>query len=235
MEMTTRESAQRLNVNQSRVRALIGAGSLSARRVGIQWLIDADSLDRHAALISGHATGRSMSPRIAWAAAALVDDVADGLAASERYRLKRRITESSLSIQTVQRWLSRRADGITRYRVGERDIAALLARDDVVATGVSAASHYGLGLSTGGSGDAYVTSQVRDQLVRDYFLIPSSQGNLALRAVDRGWHLATAIADDHHLFVPRLIAGVDLAEDTDARTSRAGRELITAALNSRGW
>ncbi len=220
-------------MHPSRVRALIHAGALRARRVGSQWLIDADSLDRHASLIAGHATGRSMSPRIAWATAALIDGRTDGLIASERYRLRRRLADTDISVETVQRWLSRRADDVARYRVGERDIPAVVGRDGVVATGVSAASDYRLGLGAGGSGDAYVTSQARYRLVRDYALIPSTRGNLTLRVVDQGWHLATATAGEHHLVAPRLIAGVDLVEDNDARTRSAGRKLISAALD--GW
>jgi len=231
MELTTRETAERLSVHPSRVRALIQAGALRARRVGSQWLIDVDSLDRHAALIAGHATGRSLSPRIAWATAALADGRVDGLLASERYRLRRRIAATNLSVETVQRWLSRRADDVSRYRVGERDILAVLGQEGVVATGVSATSDYGLGLGTGGFGDAYLSSEVRDRLVRDYSLIPSARGNLTLRVVDQGWHLATATSVDHHLVAPRLIVGVDLAEDPDARTCSAGRKLITAALD----
>lgn len=233
MDLTTRETAERLNVHPSRVRALIHAGALRARRVGNQWLVDVDSLDRHAALIAGRATGRSMSPRIAWATAALVDGMPDGLVATERYRLRRRLAETNLSVETVQRWLSRRADDVGRYRVGERDIAGLVGDDGVVATGVSAASDYGLGLGTGGAGDAYVTSQARDRLVRHYALIPSTRGNLTLRVVDQGWHLPTATAGEHHRIAPRLITGVDLAEDIDARARSAGRRLITAALL--GW
>ncbi|WP_204079150.1 excisionase family DNA-binding protein [Mycobacterium riyadhense] len=223
LELATRETAQRLKVHPSRVRALIGSGGLRARRVGSQWLVDADSVDRHAALIAGRATGRSMSPRIAWAAAAHVDGIADGLAASERYRIRRRLAGSRPTVETVQRWLSRRSDDIGRYRVGERDIPDLLASADVVASGVSAASHYGLGLGVGGAGDAYVSSQVRDRLVRDYALIPSDRGNLTLRVVDQGWHLATATAAENCRVAPRLITGVDLVDDADARTRRSGR------------
>lgn len=233
MELTTHEAAGRLNVHPSRVRALIQAGALRARRVGSQWLIDAESLDRQASLIAGRATGRSMSQRIAWATAAVVDGMADGLVASERYRLRRRLADTDLSVETAQRWLSRRADVIARYRVGERDIADVVGHDDVVATGVSAAADYGLGLGTGGSGDAYVISRVRDRLVRDYSLIPSAKGNFTLRVVDQGWHLLTAAARESRLVAPRLIVGVDLVEDADERTRSAGRRLISAALD--GW
>lgn len=36
-----------------------------------------------------------------------------------------------------------------------------------------------------------------------------------------------------HVVVPRLIAGVDLADDTDARTRSAGRRLIAQVLEER--
>src|SRR3954451_24557382 len=65
MELTTREAAERLNVNQSRVRALVASGVLEARRIGSQWVIDDESVDRQAALTSARASGRSMSRRIA--------------------------------------------------------------------------------------------------------------------------------------------------------------------------
>jgi excisionase family DNA binding protein len=234
MELTTRETAQRLNVHPSRVRALIASGALRARRVGNQWLIDIESLDRHAELIAGHARGRPMSQRVAWATAALVDGIPDQLEPSERYRLRRRLTDVSRSVETIQRWMSRRADGTSRYRVGERDISALLGRPDVVATGISAAADYGIGLGAGASADAYVTSDTRDRLIREHFLIASGQGNLTLRVVDEGWHLVTMRPGEYRQITPRLIVAVDLAEDTDLRTRNAGRELISDALQSWG-
>ena len=230
MEVTTREAAQRLNVHRSRVRALIASGALRARRVGSQWLIDADSLDRQAALVGGNATGRSMSTRIAWATAALVDGLDDNLVATERYRLRRRLADTQPTVEMVQRWLSRRADDATRYRIGERDIDAVLCEDGVVSTGVSASDAYGLGLGTGGSGDAYVTGEVQDRLVRGYALIPSSRGNLTLRVMNSAWHLDSATTADGRRVAPRLIVGADLADDTDVRTQTAGRQLILSAL-----
>ena len=41
----TAEAARRLNVTQSRVRAMIDAGRLKAMRVGREWLIDPKDLD----------------------------------------------------------------------------------------------------------------------------------------------------------------------------------------------
>lgn len=231
MEVTTREAAERLRVNQSRVRALVAAGTLEARRVGSQWLIDADSVDRQAALTTAKATGRAMAKRVAWA----TGDLADGgeaawLTAAERSRLRKRLREAA-STEVLQKWLRSRSSQVTRYRVGEADLDELLRTDGVVATGVSAATDHGLGLGTGGDGDAYVDGDVLDRLVRDYFLIESRSGNLTLRLVEHNLHLLTARETDGLRVTTRLIVGVDLADDRDTRTRSAGRTLLDAVLN----
>lgn len=236
MELTTREAAERLSVNQSRVRALVASGGLSARRVGDRWLVDPDSVDRQLALTSARATGRSMSQRIAWAAA----DLADGgdaawLAANERSRLRQRLAAAATSSEVMQRWLRTRADSVSRYRVGERDLDALLADDGVVRTGVSAAEAYRLGLGTAGTGAAYVTADVEQRLVDEFFLIPSQTGNLTLRIVAEGWHQRTARQFGGHRVATRLVVGVDLADDTDVRAQSAGRTLIRTVLDEKGW
>lgn len=41
----TAEAARRLNVTQSRVRAMIDSGRLKAMKVGREWLIDPKNLD----------------------------------------------------------------------------------------------------------------------------------------------------------------------------------------------
>lgn len=226
--VTTLQAAERLGVHPSRVRALIAAGALLARRAGRQWLIDADSLDRHADLVAAGATGRSFAPRIAWAAAALCDGLDDGLTAADRYRLRSRLVHSADrdvdACALVRRWLSRRANSVDRYRVGERDLAQLLAADGVLATGISAASEYSLGLAAGGSADAYVNDQTRRELVEKFVLIDSARGNLTLRVTDA--------APFDNAAAPRLIAGADLADDADARTRAAGCALINDALRA---
>lgn len=236
MELTTREAAERLSVNQSRVRALVSAGALEARRVGSQWVVDADSVDRQAALTSARATSRAMSQRVAWAAA----DLADGgdaawLRANERSRLRRRLSTAATSAELVQRWLRHRSDAEIRYRVGERDLDALLGTEGVVRTGVSAAEAYGLGLGTGGSADAYVTAEVEQRLVDEFFLIASRSGNLFLRVVEDGWHQGTARQIGGHTVTARLVVGVDLADDSDVRTQGTGRALIDTVLSEKGW
>ena len=230
--VTAAQAAQRLGVNPSRVRALIAAGALAATRAGRQWLVDVDSLDRQFELTVAGATGRPFAPRIAWAAAALCDRQRDGLAPNERTRLRRRLAgldiEGSKTCAQVQRWLARRALSVCRYRIGERDITELLGADGVLATGISAVEAYDLGLGTGGFADAYVDERVHRKLVKDSVLIDSARGNLTLRTTDS--RLCDAAFESK--VAPRLIAGVDLAEDTDARTRAAGCALVSHALRT---
>ena len=46
-ELLTPEAAQRLGVTIGRVNQLIWAGILSARKIGRDWLVDADSVARY--------------------------------------------------------------------------------------------------------------------------------------------------------------------------------------------
>lgn len=226
--ITTQQAAQRLGVHPSRVRALIAAGSLAATRAGNQWLVDADSLDRQADLVAAGATARSFAPRTAWAAAALCDGLATELTAAERHRLRKRLAGATVdgrdTCALVRRWLSRRATSVYRYRAGEQDVTALLSAPAVMPTGISTVDTYDLGLATGGAADAYVSESTRRELVETHFLIDSAGGNVTLRV--------TGVDTLSGEIAPRLIAGVDLADDTDARTRAAGCHLITEALQA---
>lgn len=233
MELTTREAATRLCVSQARVRTLINSGGLTARRVGTLWLIDAASVEHQRGLTTAGATGRAMSPRVAWAAADLADGGTAGwLSATERSRLRRRLSQST-EVDVVRRWMSRRASSIHCYKVGPKDLTALLTDSRVVRTGISAVESYRLGLGTGGAADVYVSSEDLEQLVRGYVLLPTGRGNLTVRVGACGLHQAVARTVDERLVVPRLIAGADLADDTDTRTRSAGRRLLTEVLAER--
>src|SRR5258708_6498012 len=62
--LSVREAAEQLGVSSARVRQLISAGSLPARRSSAGWLIRADAVAHR----SGSArAGRPASPRTAWA------------------------------------------------------------------------------------------------------------------------------------------------------------------------
>lgn len=235
MELTTLQAAARLGVSPARVRALINSGGLTARRVGTLWLIDSASIEHQRGLTSAGATSRAMSPRIAWAAADLADGgTAAWLSATERSRLRRRLTTTT-DVDIVRRWMSRHASSIHRYKVGPKDLTALLTDRRIVRTGISAVESYRLGLGTGGAADVYVSSEDLDQLVRGYVLLSTGPGNLTVRVDDVGLYRAVTRTIDRRLVVPRLIAGADLADDTDARTRSTGRRLLAEVLTDRKW
>lgn len=232
-ELTVPEAAEHLSVHQSRVRELLHAGTLIGRRVGRQWVIRTDDLDRHRELVRGGATSRAMSARTAWAAGALLDGQhTEWLASSERSRLRARLTEHAEEVVTFRRWLSTRQTGTVRLRIADADIAALLGEPGVVATAISAAHSHGLRLSAVGEAEAYVTAAVAKKLTKAYFLIASERGNLLLRTVDGTWHADTAVEHDGRLVTNRLMTAVDLLDSFDARSATAGRELLRQALQS---
>lgn len=230
-EVTTRDAAQILGVDQSRIRALINAGTLPARRIGDRWLLDRTDIERHRALIDSGANTRAMSTRIAWAAAAILDaHPTDWITATERSRLKRRLTTTH-NTHAFQRWLSTRAT-TRQFRVSENDLAELITQQDVIATGISAAATYQINLSNTGQGDAYVTTNTLHRLIDDYLLIESDHGNLTLREVDGHWHEHTARHTTTATAAARLMVGVDLADASDHRSQTAGHRLIATTLHT---
>lgn len=230
-DVSVSDAARRLAVHPSRVRSLIATGQLQARRIGAQWVVDDVDLEEREGFVAAGATSRAMSARIAWAAAALLDgDDPDWLATSERSRLRARLrAHDAKDWQIYRRWLSSRQTAVTCFRVADSDVPALLARDGVVAAGVSAGSAYRLGLGTSGQADAYVSASLLADLVEEFFLIQTGVGNLSLRTVDGDWHLRTAW--DGRV-AARLAVAVDLMDAGDARSRSAGRELLHALLSA---
>lgn len=233
-ELSVREAAAYLGVHPSRVRALLNAGTLHGRRVGSQWLINIEDIDRRKALIRGGGRSRAMSTRIAWAAAALADGQrADWISASERTRLRTRLLHhgTAADLPSYQRWLSTRQQGVTRYRLAAPDLPDLLSVTGVVATGLSAARAFGCGLGPGGQADIYVTDTVARSLIKSFFLIASTKGNLTMRVVDGAWHQDTATVLNGQRVTPRLITALDLLDQRDARSTSTGRDLLTTTLH----
>ena len=231
VELTVREAAAHLQVHQSRVRGLLRAGTLAGRRVGHLWVIDLDELDRHRDLVRGGGTSRAMSPRVAWAAGALVDgQPTPWLTSSERARLAARLRAHNGEVRPFQRWLGRRQLDVTRYRVADADVGPFLAEAGVVATGVSAAAAYRLGLGAVNEAEAYVTAAVAERLVDTYVLVASDRGNLTLRTVAGSWHVDTRVESTGLDVAPRLMVAVDLLDRRDTRTTAAGHRLLTTTL-----
>jgi excisionase family DNA binding protein len=229
-ELTVQEAAERLQVHQSRVRGLIGAGTLSGRRVGRQWLVTTEDVERQEALTRAGVRSRSMSARTAWAAGALVDGQAtEWLADSERSRLAARLRGAE-GTAIFQRWLAKRHSSVTRYRIADTDIAAFLNETDVVATGLTAARSHGVRLGSTNEAEVYVDDRRLQVLDRTYLLVASTQGNLVVHHTEDLWHLRTQEQRDGLQITTRLMTAVDLLDQTASRSRSTGRDLLLSAL-----
>lgn len=229
--VTVREAAERLGVNASRVRAMIAAGQLVGQRVGSQWTLDLDSLERRERLHQTGARQRPLSTRSAWGAAALLDDHSAGwLSASERTRLRSRLRNASVEdTGTFVRWMAARHCVVRRYQVAQKELGEVLREEGVVASGVTAAAALRLGLGSAGQveGEAYCREATHLRLVHDYLLVASGQGNLLVHEVaDQN----VKIAGSSSRTAWRLVVAVDLLERADAGSRATGADLLREVL-----
>ncbi|MFJ5984505.1 helix-turn-helix domain-containing protein [Lentzea sp. NPDC092896] len=233
-ELSVREAAERLEVNQARIRALLAAGQLAGRRIGSQWVVHDDAVQARLEIAASD-RGRPLSTRSAWCAAALLDkQEVSWLSTSERSRLRARLSRHPSSEVCTYRWWMQRRARTVRYRVAGSDIPELLKDQGVVAGGISAASHYALGLAFGGEAEIYVNGSDAARLVDEFFLVESDQGNLLVHIDDSGmqWHQRTAAGTDNGLVAPRLVVAADLMDSADSRSRSAGAQLLEQALST---
>ncbi|MFS8102232.1 helix-turn-helix domain-containing protein [Lentzea alba] len=233
-DLSVREAAERLGVNQARVRALLSAGQLAGRRIGSRWVVDGDAVSARLE-IAATDRGRPLSTKSAWCTAALLDgQETSWLTTSERSRLRARLNRHPASeVHTYRWWMQSRARSI-RYRIAAGDIPELLKDHRVVAGGISAAGHYALGLAFGDEAEIYVSSSDASRLVDEFFLIESYQGNLLIHVEDSDadWHQRTAAATDGGLVAPRLIVAADLMDSADTRSRSLGAQLLEQSLKT---
>jgi excisionase family DNA binding protein len=224
---STAEAAHLLGVTSERVRRLAATGDLSARRIGGRWLVDEDAVaDRMAA---PSASVRPMSPRVAWAAAALLDGhAAPWLSQSETSRLRRRLRTAGKDTATWRAWLRNRASDAERLRASTSYLPSLLADERVAATGASAAAVYGSSLQAVGDVEVYASADDLRALRRRYGLVASATTNVVVRLGSGPW-LDAVVRRDGRRVVPSLVVALDLIESRDSRSRRAGEELLRRA------
>ncbi len=214
------EAARELELDPSRVRALIATGALRADKVGGRWLVHWDSVvARRRAPVP---PGRPLTPHNAWALLleASGEPVPGDVEPVARWRRR----------QALQHWgllaIARRID--RRARVGRfwglpGELRALREDEALVLTGSSAAGALKLELAAPDTIDAYVPARRADEIVRAHALqeAPASQANVTLRIVpDDAWLL------DGRRIAPKAAVALDLASYVDPRSSRVGTELL---------
>ena len=234
--ITVKEAATRLDVSEQRVRQLIGDDDILAERHGHVWAVDPVSVDDYRRRRRPTA-GRGLSPRMAWAAllSGLGTAVDDELVATFALRRAERSRLAHLHDRHPNewRWLAHRRADTERFDTFAAYIEQISQMDNVVRTGLSAVRDHGVDLAVHTSTlDVYVDVKTAGDLTRKMRLKPTSVGNLTLRIItDLAPHLAAFVLDRDDM--PPAVVGVDLLDDPDIRTGRAGTELVEKVLDGR--
>jgi excisionase family DNA binding protein len=215
------EAARILGLSPARVRALVVAGQLQGTKIGGRWVVERAAVEarkRHRG-----PGGRPFSPHNAWAMLALAsgEDV-EGVDPSVRSRLRRALVLEAL--EELGPRLSRRAES-RFFDAHPGEISYILADPELVGTGISAAAEYGLDLVSGQEADGYLRASTLKEFAAAHALFPADpMGNVRLRLVpDESWRFL-----GHRSVAPLAVVALDLTEDPDPRSARAGR----AALRS---
>lgn len=232
--ITTGEASRRLGVSAQRLRQLITSGDIHAEHHGHVWAVDPRSVNDYDRRRRPTA-GRSLSPTMAWAAmlsefgTAIDDDLALAfdLHGTERSRLAK-LRERQPG---DWRWLAHRRATTERFNTFDAFLNRIASRDDVVRTGVSALSDHDVDLIAHERHlDVYVLTSVASELTDTMRLEPRATGNLTLRAVPDLDEADFIMGRD---VMPRSVVAVDLLDDSDERTARAGTDLIQTILDGR--
>ncbi len=220
---TVAEAARHLGVSDRRVRALIASGALAATRVGRTYLLSERDVDSFR-LRSRPAHVRAMSPRVAWAAAAMADGTSPvWLRSDERSRLRSRLAAAP-DADVWQAWVSRRAAGRLVLRGSAAQVAAVLADASTVRTGGSATNVASDRLVGPVAAEVWVASlDDAERLRRSLALLRTSAGNIVIH-VPPAAAVPLLGADGENAF--RLVVASDLLADDDPRASAAGAALL---------
>jgi excisionase family DNA binding protein len=192
MLLSLAEAAERLGVNESRVRQRIAAGSLRAQKVGGRWLLEEADVNE----AGRRPPGRPLSSHSAWVLLLLADAIGYreagapgrpgplvGVAPSVRTRSRNRLRalqdrvlnaaavggeEARAQVAAVLRNLLRSRAARHVYAASPLDLDDLRADARVVLSGLS---HPESGIASGGVVEGYVRKADLHGLVRDYLLV----------------------------------------------------------------
>jgi excisionase family DNA binding protein len=218
--MSVREAADRLGVAPVSVRKRISSGSLPAIKRGRDWWLDERVVQRVARQQPG--SGRPLSPAMAWAVLLLAsgdEAAAAKMAGRDRYRSRAREWLSGHPLHDSAPRLRDRARS-EKFDAHPSELARILERPDVMATGVSAADLVGLA-GQASSVEVYAPASHRAAIIDEHALKPG-KGPVHLRWVpDEAWAL---IAGDGG--APRAAVLLDLLESDEPRGRREARRVL---------
>jgi hypothetical protein len=214
------EAAEELSLHPSRVRALAAVGALPAIKIGNRWAVDRMAVARR--LQGEHGAGRPFEPHNAWAVLFLASgNQPDWVSPKVLWRLRR-----ALSLEGLRALVPRLERRATRsaFRAHPGELPHLLEDPVLVRSGISAAGSYDLDLVSGAEAEGYVREGRLTKFQRAHALEPAAigAGNVLIRVVPASaWHL-----DRHDGVAPPAAVAVDLHGAADARSQRAGRQLL---------
>lgn len=214
-EVGVPEVARMLGVSPVRVRQLVEAGGLRARKVSGSWLIDVASVPN-----APRRGGRPMSPRMAWGLVEAVEGRrAPWLSPKDVLRLKHvrvRLRADPGPELFIKAALVERA---VRYELSCSEPEGLRSDPRVVLSGVSDPRSR---MSAADQVEAYVHVDHHRELLSEHLLVESSgrRANVIL-------HVSEVRPSDP---VPLLLLAADLADHDRPRELGRARELIAQAV-----
>jgi excisionase family DNA binding protein len=213
------EAASILGLSPGRVRALVARGQLSASKLGGRWLVERAAVEaRKRQEVSD---GRPFAPHNAWALLFLAsEESVEGIDPSVRSRLRRALRLEGL--EKLGPRLFRRAE--TRFfDAHPGEVAYVLEDSKLVGSGVSAAAEHGLDLVSGQEVDGYLRAGALERFASSHALSPAGPaGNIRLRLVpNESWRFLAG-----RPIAPLAAVALDLSEDPDPRSARAGRKAL---------
>jgi hypothetical protein len=221
-QVSVADAAERLGLDESRVRQLLRSGELAGQHLGRVWLVDADGVARRAGRGAGSA--RPMAPARAWG----LLDLLDGRAASwltSQARSQVRALMRGLPDATPDRWRAalRARSTVHVVRAHPGVLSRILADPHIVVAGVDRAVRAGLDLvAISAVPEVYVREVDWPTLVEDYALLPrAGEPNLVVRIPRTVWPFEGAEAG------PATFAA-DLVEADEPRARSAGAAWLNA-------
>lgn len=212
------EAARELQVNPSRARSLVASGELAGVKVGGRWLVDGAAVANRRR--SPHPAGRPLSPSNAWGALFISSgEKAPWLGPQALWRVRQSLRARGLN--ELKPRLMQRAES-RRFFAHPGELKRLGSRPDLAKSGISAAAAHGLDLVAGAEIDGYVRAGDLAAIERKHALEPAGgmEGNVLLRVVPHpAWCLSGRLA-------PLAAVAIDLSEEADARSIRAGKKAI---------
>jgi hypothetical protein len=198
---------------------MASGGQLSASKIADRWLVERGAVEQRKR--RGAHEGRRFAPQNAWALLMLASDKeVEGIDPSVRSRMRRALALEGLKALAPR--LARRAE-VSMYRAHPGEIRHVINDPALMRSGISAAGALGIGLVSGREADGYLPEAELRRFVKEHALSPpGSDGNVRLRVVpEEAWSILRGRS-----VAPEAVVALDLMEDVDPRSAKAGAEVI---------